>query len=188
MPYQNNTRKLNKLLKYREQSNLTQAELAEKSAVSERTIQRIEKGAEPKGHTLKVLAKALGVSEDDLRESKSISETVDYQLAKKISLSSIFGIILPPINILLPWLIMKNKNQVNEITKQIVSIQIFYTIISIVCILLSPFISRWFGVPKQLTLILLIASVLINLYVIIRNTIELDKNQKLHIKLNFSFL
>jgi len=97
VPYQNNTRKLNKLLKYREQSNLTQAELAEKSAVSERTIQRIEKGAEPKGHTLKVLAKALGVSEDDLRESKSISETVDYQLAKKISLSSIFGIILPPI-------------------------------------------------------------------------------------------
>ena len=83
VPNQNNTRKLNKLLKYREQSNLTQSELAEKSAVSERTIQRIEKGAEPKGHTLKVLAKALGVSEDDLRESKSISETVDYQLSKK---------------------------------------------------------------------------------------------------------
>lgn len=69
MPYQNNTHKLNKLLKYREQLNLTQAELAKKSAVSERTIQRIEKGTEPKGYTLKVLAKALGVSEGDLSET-----------------------------------------------------------------------------------------------------------------------
>lgn len=190
VPYQNNTHKLNKLLKYREQLNLTQAELAKKSAVSERTIQRIEKGAEPKGHTLRVLARALGVAEDELKESttKPKTETINYQLTKHINLSSIFGVILPPINILLPWFIMKRKNQVNDITKQIVSIQIFYTIITVICILLSPFISRWFGVTKQLTLILLIASVIINLYVIIRNTIELDKNQKLYIKLNFSFL
>ena len=188
VPYHKNTQKLNKLLKYREKLNLTQSELAGKAGVSERTIQRIEKGTEPKGHTLKVLAKALGIAEEDLKENKSVPETINYQLAKNINLSSIFGIILPPINILLPWFIMRHKNQVNEITKQIVSIQIFYTIITVVCILLSPFVSRWFGVTKQLTLILLITSVIINLYVIIRNTVELDKNQKLYIKLNFSFL
>lgn len=181
---------MNKLLKYREELNLTQAELAEKAGVSERTIQRIEKGTPAKGHTLKVLAKTLGVAEDDLKEKpfKPKTETVNYQLTKHINLSSILGVILPPINILLPWFIMKYKDQVNDITKQIVSIQIFYTIITVICILLSPFVSRWFGVTKQLTLILLIASVIINLYVIIRNTIELDKNQRLYIKLNFSFL
>ncbi|TVZ54809.1 uncharacterized protein DUF4870 [Lutibacter sp. Hel_I_33_5] len=181
---------MNKLLKYREKLNLTQGELAEKAGVSTRTIQRIEKGIEPKGHTLKVLAKALGVIEDDLKENESVSktETISYQLTKHINLSSIFGVILPPINILLPWFIMKHKNQVNEITKQIVSVQIFYTIIALVCILLSPFISRWFGVTKQLTLILLIISVIINLYIIIRNSIELDKNQKLHIKPKFNLI
>ncbi|WP_203293579.1 helix-turn-helix domain-containing protein [Luteirhabdus pelagi] len=179
---------MNKLLKYRANLNLTQEELAEKAGVSERTIQRIEKGTEPKGHTLKVLAKALGVSEDDLKGNTSVKEAINYQLAKYINLSSTLGIILPPINILLPWFIMKHKNQVNEITKQIVSIQLFYTIIAAVCILLSPFVSRWFGVTKELTLILLVLSVVVNLYVIIRNTVELDKNQKLYIKLNFSFL
>lgn len=190
MPYKRNTLELNKLLKYREKLNLTQEELAEKAGVSTRTIQRIEKGIEPKGHTLKVLAKSLGIKEDDLKENKPVSEpvSINYQLAKQINLSSIFGVILPPINILLPWFITKNKNQVNEITKQIISIQIFYTIIALVCILLSPFISRWFGVTKQITLILLIVSVIINLYIIIRNTIELDKNKKLYINLNFSFL
>ncbi|MCO7184884.1 helix-turn-helix domain-containing protein [Tenacibaculum sp. IMCC1] len=181
---------MNKLLKYREKLNLTQEELAEKAGVSTRTIQRIEKGTEPKGHTLKVLAKTLGVTEDELKENiaEPKTETINYQLTKQINLSSILGIILPPINILLPWFIMKRKNQVNEITKQIISVQIFYTIIALVCILLSPFISKWFGLTKQITLILLIVSVIINLYVIIRNTIELDKNQKLYIRLNFSFL
>ncbi|WP_103070859.1 helix-turn-helix domain-containing protein [Aquimarina sediminis] len=181
---------MSKLLKYREKQNLTQEELAEKAGISTRTIQRIEKGIEPKGHTLKVLAMALRVTEDDLKENKSASEieTINYQLTKHINLSSIFGVILPPINILLPWLIMKHKNQVNEVTKQIVSIQILYTIIAVVCILLSPFISRWFGITRQLILLLLIAAVVINIYIIIRNTIELDKNKKLYIKLNFNLI
>ena len=84
---------LNKLLKYREKQNLTQEELAEKAGVSTRTIQRIEKGTEPKGHTLKVLAKSLGILENDLKENnlESKTETINYQLAKYINLSSIFG-------------------------------------------------------------------------------------------------
>ncbi len=188
MPYERNTLELNKLLKYREKLNLTQEELAEKAGVSTRTIQRIEKGIEPKGHTLKVLAKALGINENELKENQPETKSINYKVAKHINLSSILGVILPPINILLPWFIMKRKNQVNEITKQIVSIQLFYTIIAVVCILLSPFISRWFRITKQLTLLFLIASVIINLYIIIRNTIELDKKQNLYIKLKFNLI
>jgi transcriptional regulator with XRE-family HTH domain len=44
---------MSKLKQIREQQNLTQEELAEKSGISVRTIQRIESGTEPKGHTLK---------------------------------------------------------------------------------------------------------------------------------------
>ena len=136
------------------------------------------------------MAKTLGITETELKEKvpESNTEIINYHLTKQINFSSVLGIILPPINILLPWLIMKRKNQVNEITKQIVSVQIFYTIIALACILLSPFLSKWFGITKQITLILLIVSVIINLYIIIRNAIELDKNQKLHIRLSFSFL
>lgn len=185
-----NTLELNKLLKYREKLNLTQEELAEKSGVSTRTIQRIEKGTEPKGHTLKVLAKTLGVSEDKLKEniSEPKTENINYQLTKKINLSSIFGVVFPPFNILLPFLIMKYKKQVNEVNKQIISVQVLYTIIAFIVIGLSLFIPKWFGITRQLFLISLISFPIINLFIIVRNTIELDKNQKLYIKLNFSFL
>ena len=40
----------------REEKNLTQTELAEKSGLSLRTIQRTEAGNVPKGYTLKALA------------------------------------------------------------------------------------------------------------------------------------
>nr|MBC7611596.1 helix-turn-helix transcriptional regulator [Pseudopedobacter sp.] len=44
---------MSKLKRIREQQNLTQEELSEKSAVSVRTIQRIEAGKDPKGYTLR---------------------------------------------------------------------------------------------------------------------------------------
>ncbi len=190
MPYERNILKLNKLLKYREKLNLTQEELAEKAGVSTRTIQRIEKGTEPKGHTLKVLAKALGVSEDNLKENTSQLETkvIDYQMAKYINLSSIFGIVFPPFNILLPFFITKYKKQANEVNNQIISIQIFYTIIAFVIIVLCLFIPKWFGITRQLFLMSLISFPIFNLFIIVRNTIELDKNKRLYIRLNFSFL
>ena len=44
---------MSKLKNLREFQNLTQEELAEKSGVSVRTIQRIETGKKPKGYTLR---------------------------------------------------------------------------------------------------------------------------------------
>lgn len=52
--------------KLREEQNLTQTELAEKSGVSLRTCQRIEAGNILKGFTLKALAGALEVDPEDL--------------------------------------------------------------------------------------------------------------------------
>ncbi len=54
---------MSRLKEIREQKNLTQEELLEQSNISVRTIQRIEAGTEPKGHTLKILAKSLAISE-----------------------------------------------------------------------------------------------------------------------------
>ncbi|WP_231372674.1 helix-turn-helix domain-containing protein [Aureivirga sp. CE67] len=183
---------MNNLLKYREKLNLTQNELAEKAGVSVRTIQRIEKGAEPKGYTLKVLSKALEISEEELKGNVIITKELEddnhsIKIAKWINLSSVLGVAFPPVNILFPFILMKVKKQENKLTKQIISLQIFYTIIAVVAVLLSPFIRKWFDLNRQFTLIIVIFAVLFNLFIILRNTIGLDKNKKLYFKLNFSF-
>jgi transcriptional regulator with XRE-family HTH domain len=56
---------MSKLKKIREKFNLTQQELSEKSGISVRTIQRIESGTDPKGQTLKILARTLAVNEGE---------------------------------------------------------------------------------------------------------------------------
>ena len=95
---------MSRLKAIREQKNLTQEELSEKSKISVRTIQRIESGTEPKGHTLRALAQTLEIEESLLLQEEAIisqednevktevaeeSETVNYSLIKMINLSSL---------------------------------------------------------------------------------------------------
>ena len=81
------------LLEHREKLNLTQEELAIKSGISVRTIQRIESGVKPKGYTLERLCKALGISKEDLLKEES--KKINKQLIKYINLSSILLLIVP---------------------------------------------------------------------------------------------
>ena len=178
---------MSKLTEYREKLNLTQDELAEKSGLSVRTIQRIEAGSKPKGHSLNVLSKALNVSREQLTEEES-EPSLNYKLIKLVNISSLPFVVIPLANIALPLMIMYGKKEVNSITKQIVSVQILWTVISAVLFLLSPFISRLFSSETKLTLIVLIVSILLNIFIILRNAIAIDKKNELSIKLNFSFI
>ena len=178
---------MSNLTKYREKLNLTQDELANKTGLSVRTIQRIEAGSKPKGHSLNVLVQALNVSKEELTEERN-EPTFNYKLTKLINLSSLPFVIIPLANIAIPLLIMYYKKEVNSLTKQVVSVQILWTILSTVIFLLSPFIGRLFSSQNKLTLIVLIASILVNIFIILLNTISLDKKNELRIKLNFSFL
>ena len=178
---------MSNLTEYREKQNLTQGELADKSGVSIRTIQRIEAGSKPKGHSLNVLSKALNVTREQLLEEKN-EPFLNYRLIKLINLSSLLFVVIPLTSIALPLIIMYGKKEINVVTKQIVSIQILWTVISAVLFLLSPFISRLFSSENNLTLIVLIVSILLNIFIILRNAIAIDKKNELYIKLNFSFL
>ena len=95
---------MSRLKAFREQQNLTQEELSEKSGISARTIQRIETGKEPKGFTLRALAKALEIGENELIYKEFQQEKVEiikdkrepqemvlinYSFLKIINLSSI---------------------------------------------------------------------------------------------------
>ena len=190
---------MSRLKALREQQNLTQEELSEKSGISARTIQRIETGREPKGHTLRVLAKALEIKESDLlhkkpepekqpiiEEKKELQDEafINYSTLKLINLSSIPFIIFPPLNILIPLVLMFAMKQKNSLTKHLISIQILWTILAPIVFMLG--IS--FKPGNQLSFLLMIAIALSNLFIILRNAREIDKRQALRYKLNFNMI
>lgn len=179
-------------LKYnREKLNLTQEELAAKSGVSVRTIQRIEAGTEPKGYTLKTLAQALNIETDALINSTVTTEpqpSVNYLLLKLINLSSILGVTFPPINIVLPLCIMFLKKEYSPMAKQLVSVQIIWTILAVIIFMLSAFMKNWFSLGNKFTLIMMVLLVLSNIVIILTNAMAIDKNKALAVKLKFSFL
>ena len=75
-----------KVKNLRESKNLTQTELAEKSGLSLRTIQRIESGNIPKGFTLKAIAKTLEIEPENLFPKE---ENISIDRAKLINFSAL---------------------------------------------------------------------------------------------------
>lgn len=198
---------MSKLKAVREQKNLTQEELSEKSKISVRTIQRIESGTEPKGHTLRALAQALEIPENSLQETIVAPETdiskqeaeikpgteiqtieeepgINYSKIKLINLSSLLFVVLPPLNILAPLLLMFALKQRNTLARQIISVQMIWTAMAPIVFMLGIFLK----LGRQFTLVLMILIVLSNIFIILRNAASIDRNKKLHFKLNFSMI
>ena len=178
---------MSKLTEYREKLNYTQSELSEKSGISVRTIQRIESGANLKGHTLKAIALALNINPSELNGTSKEKNQYNYPLIKLINLSSL-SFLIPFANILIPLLIVHRKKEKNTITKQIISIQILWTIISVTLFFTTEILQNVFLLNEQLSLVILVICMLINLFIIIRNAMEIDKNKQLHIRLNYSII
>ena len=176
------------LLELRKKLNITQEELAQKANVSVRTIQRIEAGSTPKGFTLKALAEALDVEESNLLEESSASITVNSKLILYINLSSILLIFIPLGSIALPLFLMFWKKEINPITKQIVTLQIIWTLAGVLLIVASSFFKNWFGLSNQVTSFTILGLIVLNLFIILRNAKEIQQNNKLHIKLNFNLI
>ena len=188
-----------KLKNIRESQNLTQEELSEKSGISVRTIQRIEAGQEPKGYTLRVLAQTLEISEKELQNTSSETEVeqsivhqpnnekteeIDFSKVKFINLSSLPFVVLPVLNIVVPVILMYVLKMKYPIIKQIISVQILWTIIAPIVFMIGIFLK----LGRQFTLALIVVIILSNLFIIIRNAMEIDRSKKLYYRLNFSFL
>lgn len=175
----------NKVRLYREKQNLTQKELAEKSGLSLRTIQRIENGNTPKGYTIKTLAEALEVDTESLSHKKTELDRI-----KIINISIFSFFILPFGNIIVPSiLILKSKNETTKsIGKDIVSVQIVWTVITCVLLIISPIIQRWLSIKTSLIYIVLALLISINIFIVFKNAISLATKNKLSITLNFRLL
>ncbi|OPB95147.1 XRE family transcriptional regulator [Elizabethkingia meningoseptica] len=172
----------------REGKNMTQNQLAEKSGLSLRTVQRIEAGSILKGFSLKTIAEALEVHPGDLKETPE--EPADISRAKLINLSALSGLIIPYGGIIVPAVLTyKTKDSKNkELGKSIICIQIIIAVILSVAMIASPFIQKALSLKFPLFIVLLIFILCVKLYVIIRNGISLNTKSDLAIKLKTSFL
>ncbi len=195
---------MSELKKIREKQNLTQEELAEKSGLSVRTIQRIEAGTKPKGYTLKTLASSLDVSQNDLLtpsipaeelilENLIVEERIsladnepaeNWTLIKIINLSSLPLCWFPIANFLPPLLIMLISKQKSPLARQIISLQILLSIIAPIIFMLVVLLK----LGKESVIMTIIALILSDIYIILRNAYQLDKNKMLYYKLNFNLL
>ncbi|MHC0446135.1 helix-turn-helix domain-containing protein [Flavobacterium sp. 3-218] len=171
----------------REEKNMTQNELAEKSGLSLRTIQRIEAGNSLKGFTLKTIAEALETNPENLIFKK---ENTPIERAKIINLSVLSGFIIPFGSIIFPLLLTyKTTNAANkEIGKQIVSVQIVLSLILSLLLIISPFLQSAFSLKFPLFLIPLLTILCLKLVIVIVNGISLNQKQQLAIKLKNNFL
>ena len=201
---------MSELKKIREAKNLTQEELAERSGISVRTIQRIEAGTEPKGYTLKTLASALDISQKELLVQNIPTEEIKIEepilieefetenpfsttengeifnstLIKIINLSSLPFAWFPIANFLPPLLIMIFSKEKSAIVKQIISLQILLAIICPIIFLIVAFLK----LGSASVMITMVSLTLINVFIILRNAYEIDKNKSLRYKLNFNII
>ena len=172
----------------REQKHLTQEELAEQSGLSVRTIQRIEAGQEPKGHTAKVLADILDLDVSSLSKSNKTTDSINYSLVKWINLSSAFVCFIPLLNIVLPLILDRLYKQNNHLTKGIISLQILWSIVSILAVAVAGILKLTFDLNHRTQLWVFISLITLNLIMILVNSANIDKNKTFYFKLNFSFI
>nr|WP_299000575.1 helix-turn-helix domain-containing protein [uncultured Allomuricauda sp.] len=160
---------------YREKNNLTQSELAEKSGISLRTIQRIENGNPLKGFTLESIANALKVLPENL-----LTSHIDVERIKLINIATLSFFIIPFGNIIVPTILTyKSKSKKSKaLGKDIVSTQIIWTITLSVLLIITPFTRQWIPFNIPFLIILLIC---INVFIVFKNAVRLTNKSELYI-------
>ena len=178
---------MSNLLRLRQNLNLTQEELSEKSGVSVRTIQRIEAGVTPKGYTLKALAKALDIDEIELLDLNDDPNTENYTWIKVINLSSLLFTVIPPLNLLIPLSIIFIKKEKSTITRKIISIQLLWTLLTVILVLIILMLNDWFKIQSKFIILIPIVWVLVNCTLILRNAIQINKSKEPKLFPDFNF-
>ncbi|HVW98192.1 MAG TPA: helix-turn-helix domain-containing protein [Mucilaginibacter sp.] len=172
-----------KIKEIRNRKGLSQEQLADKSGLSLRTIQRIENGESvPRGDTLRRLAEALQVSPDEFLDW-AIAE--DKNILTMLSLSQFGFAAFPLLGIIIPlgiWILKKDKiKDVDKLGKAIINFQITWTIIFFLIIFLS-FLFIGF------TVFLMGAMYLFNAVMIIINTIKFSRTGESQYRPAYAFL
>jgi len=109
----------------------SQEELAEKTGLSLRTIQRVENGeTDPRGDSLKRIAFVFGVNPDEIMDW-TVQE--DKGLLTSLNLSALTFMFFPILGILVPliiWISKKDKiRNLNDTARELLNFQITWTLV-----------------------------------------------------------
>ncbi len=156
---------------------LSQEELADKTGLSLRTIQRIENGESiPRGDTLKRLSIALQSTPDDLIDWL-IQE--DNNVLKILSLSQLSFLVFPLLGIIIPlaiWILKKDKiRNVDSLGKSILNFQITWTLFLFCSFFLSVIIGAISHLSLSFPMFITVLFYAYNLMLIIINTILIKR-------------
>ena len=172
----------NKFKQLRVAMGYTQAQLSIETNLSIRTIQRVESGHTiPKGYTLDKLAQALGFDKTEIGKKNQEADIANQKATEKlkiINLASLSFLGIPFGNIIVPYLIWK-KHKTNpvilDVGKKIISIQIIWSVILCISLIVSPFLQDYFFLNFSLILGVCLVAFLVNLYLIFRTSKSLNK-------------
>ncbi|MEO9485097.1 MAG: helix-turn-helix domain-containing protein [Ekhidna sp.] len=180
----------------RNRKGFSQDELAEKSGLSLRTIQRIENGeTEPLGDSLKKIASVLDTTPEELIDW-DMEENLNF--IKRMNLSALFFLLFPLLGIIVPYMIWHSKKgriaKLDEAGAALINFQITWNILLFFGLIFT-FTSLVFGAPDPSLAILITAGALFclgayayNLLMIIINTSLIQKGKTLKYMPSIKFL
>lgn len=182
----------NSIKNLRVELGYTQSNLAEKTGLSLRTIQRLESGHScPKGHTLAVLAEVFEVDPSVLKQKVvevKQTEQTDKTSIKLINLAVLGFFVFPFGNLIFPFMVWRKKSTsevVDEAGRRIINFQIHWSIGLCFLLCISPFIDPEIFPSFPLILMVLFVALAINLFIIVStaNSINQDKVDFLNLPL-----
>lgn len=154
---------------------ITQEELAEKTDISVRTIQRIENGdVDPRAYTLQSIAAALDVDFEVLNLYEN--DENDNEAKKWLPLLHLSGLLLTIVAPIIVWIWKKNKvENINNHAYDVINFQLSMSLYLLPCLLFSihPF-TVFFAVFSQIFIIL--------------NTVKVNNGQPYKYPLTIKFL
>lgn len=175
-----------KLKVYRNNSGLTQESLANKSGISIRTIQRIEKGlSSGSPYTLKKLAEILKLENWELLIEDNVQnyDKENIGIVKSMNLSSLAVLIIPLSNFIFPLILFfKAKERTNLQGRKILSFQFLWVLITLVLMILLPLMSLLIfdslkAMKIPLFAVVYFLSVAVNIYLIVKTAINLNERK-----------
>ena len=186
---------MNIIKELREKSGYTQTDLAEKSGLSLRTIQRLETSSKPpKGHSLTVLSKTFNVEPSVFQEgflSVEQHRESDVLSIKLINLSILAFFGIPFGNIIVPFILWRKKRgskPVDQAGRKIINTQIIWSVILAFLLCLSPFIDNRSSDSFPLILVVLFTAISINLVLVGFTAFLIQRDQIDLLKPPLSFL
>jgi len=119
----------------------------------------------------------LGVHEAVFSEPVQALGAVNLKWCKLINLCALPFLLLPPLNILVPLAIIFAKKQDCRLARQLISLQIIWTLILGFLLIVVMMLNDWLGVKSQYTMLIPIVWVLVGAIMIIKNAMEMAKTE-----------